>query len=282
VAVLAWFDAYERPLPWRSTGPWGVLVSEFMLQQTPVDRVLPVWQEWMRRWPEPADLAATPLSDVLRAWGRLGYPRRAKRLHESAAIIVREHGGAVPEEEAQLLALPGVGEYTAAAIRSFAFGRRSVVMDTNVRRVLARTLDGRALPPSHITGPERSRADALWPRTDARGARWSAAVMEFGALVCTARTPQCGDCPVVQHCAWTSLGRPADDTAPRRQTAYQGSDRQARGHLLSILRDRHSPTTAADLVDGWPDAEQARRALDSLVSDGLVSRTRSGRYALAG
>ena len=281
-SVLAWFDAHERPLPWRSSSPWGVLVSEFMLQQTPVDRVLPVWQAWMRRWPDPAGLAAAPLSEALRAWGRLGYPRRAKRLHEAARIIVEQHGGTVPEQEAALRALPGVGEYTAAAVRSFAFGRRAVVMDTNVRRVLARTLDGRALPVAHITEQERSRADALWPSADDRGARWSAAVMEFGALVCTARALSCADCPVVHRCTWTSLGQPVDATAPRRQAAYHGSDRQARGHVLSILRAREEPTSSTDLLDGWPDPEQARRALDSLISDGLVTESRAGHYALAG
>jgi A/G-specific adenine glycosylase len=281
-AVLAWFDAHERPLPWRSSTPWGVFVSEFMLQQTPVDRVLPVWALWLGRWPAPADLAASPLSEALRAWGRLGYPRRAKRLHEAARIIVEQHGGAVPDDENDLRALPGVGQYTAAAVRSFAFGRRAVVMDTNVRRVLARAVEGRSNAPAHIAADERSRADALWPVEDARGARWSAAVMEFGALVCTARRPACGECVVVDQCAWTAAGQPVDPGLVRRQPRYDGSDRQARGHVLSVLRERRGAATRSAVLDGWPDPDQAHRALDSLVADGLVTEPRAGRYALAG
>ena len=280
--MLAWFDVHERPLPWRSSTPWGVFVSEFMLQQTPVDRVQPVWVEWMDRWPRPADLAAVPLSDALRAWGRLGYPRRAKRLHESAAMIVEKHRGEVPDDESDLLALPGVGAYTAAALRAFAFGQRAIVMDTNVRRVLARTLDGRAVAPAHITAQEHSRADAVWPHAERRAARWSAAVMELGALVCTSRRPACEGCPVAVHCTWTALGQPADSSTPRRQAAYDGSDRQARGHLLSVLRDRSGPARSLDLLKGWPDPEQARRALQSLIADGLVTESGKGRYALAG
>ena len=278
--LLAWFDVHERPLPWRSSTPWGVLVSAFMLQQTPVDRVLPMWPDWMARWPQPHELAAAPLADVLRAWGRLGYPRRAKRLHESARIIVRDHGGQVPADRAALLALPGVGDYTAAAIQAFAYGRRSIVMDTNVRRVIARTLDGRASALPHITAGERARADDLWPATDARSARWSAAVMEFGALVCTARRPACDGCPVIGSCTWTTLGQPDDDRTPRRQPEYVGSDRQARGHVLGRLRDHRTTLTRKALESGWPDPAQASRALDSLVEDGLVQAHARGRYGL--
>jgi len=281
-ALLAWFDRHERPLPWRSSTPWGVLVSEFMLQQTPVDRVLPLWQEWLERWPRPEDLADAPLSDVLRAWGRLGYPRRAKRLHESAAQIVRLHGGDVPRERAALLCLPGVGDYTAAAVQAFAFGQRSVVMDTNVRRVIARSLDGRAAPLPHVTADERARADDLWPQDDARSARWSAAVMEYGALVCTAKRPACATCIVMEACAWTALGQPADDRAPRRQPEYQGSDRQARGHVLGLLRDRHDVLSRSAIEASWPDASQAGRALDGLVADGLVAVRPRGRFSLPG
>src|SRR5690606_7452204 len=136
----AWFDHAARDLPWRrpECSPWGVLVSEIMLQQTPVVRVLPAWMSWMERWPTPAHLAAASQADAVRAWDRLGYPRRAKRLWECAGEIVRRHGGEVPDDEEELLALPGIGAYTAAAVRSFAFGRRAVVLDTNVRRVIAR------------------------------------------------------------------------------------------------------------------------------------------------
>ena len=281
-ALVRWYDVHERPLPWRHSTPWGVLVSEFMLQQTPVDRVLPVWAAWMDRWPTPDELAAASVGDALRAWGRLGYPRRARRLHQSAVVIAREHGGRVPSVADELRALPGVGEYTAAAVLAFAFAQRSVVLDTNVRRVVSRTLLGRATPPGHITTAERTRADLLWPAADARSARWSAAVMEFGALVCTARAPACGTCPVRRRCAWLQDGQPAADAAPLRQADYAGSDRQARGHLLALLRESSGPLTRRSVTGAWEDGQQAERALDSLVADGLVARLPRGRYALPG
>ncbi|TKR22459.1 A/G-specific adenine glycosylase, partial [Cellulomonas hominis] len=195
--VVAWFDAHARDLPWRHPDrtPWGVLVSEVMLQQTPVVRVEPAWRAWFARWPEPADLAAASPADVLRAWDRLGYPRRALRLQECARAVVERHGGVVPSDADALLALPGIGEYTAAAVRAFAFGLRSVVLDTNVRRVLARVAAGAALPAPALTVGERRLAQAFVPADDARAARWAAASMELGALVCTARSPRCGACP---------------------------------------------------------------------------------------
>ena len=280
--LLRWFDRNERPLPWRSTTPWGVLVSEFMLQQTPVDRVLPVWQEWLDRWPTAADLADSPSGEALRAWGRLGYPRRALRLHQAARMITELHDGEVPSDPEALRALPGVGEYTAAAVRAFAFGRRAVVLDTNVRRVVARAVHGAAQPRSHLTNAERDRADQLWPRTHRRSARWSAAVMEFGALVCTARAPACTSCPVRDACRWQLAGQPPADEPSRRQGEYVGSDRQARGALLSVLRGSTGPVTAATLADSWPDGEQRERALAALLHDGLVTRAAGGRFALPG
>ena len=269
-AVTAWFDVHERPLPWRSTSPWGVLVSEFMLQQTPVDRVLPLWGAWLERWPTPTALADATVGDAVRAWDRLGYPRRAQRLHATAVALRDRHDGMVPDDEAALRALPGIGEYTAAAILAFAFGRRSVVLDTNVRRVLVRTQEGQAMPPGHLTVSERRAADLLWPADDAASARWSAAVMELGALVCTARAPSCDTCPVVSVCAWYSNGRPGAETAPRRQPRYEGSDRQVRGALLAVLREQSGPVARHELDLAWPDAEQRERALASLVDDGLV------------
>ena len=268
-ALVAWFDEHERPLPWRSTTPWGVMVSEFMLQQTPVDRVLPVWHEWLGRWPTPTDLAGAAPGDAIRAWGRLGYPRRARRLHQSATLIVERHGGEVPDDERALVALPGIGDYTAAAIRAFAFGRRSVVLDTNVRRVIARTLDAQATPPGHITRGEWQRADDLWPRADIASARWSAAVMEFGALVCTARSPQCTSCPVTDTCAWTAAGQP-EGASPRRQPQYEGSDREVRGRLMQVVRDADGVVARARLAKVWPDNEQRDRALAGLIADGLI------------
>lgn len=279
-ALISWFDAHERPLPWRSTTPWGVLVSEFMLQQTPVDRVLPVWPQWMERWPTPADLASATLADALRAWGRLGYPRRAQRLHQSAVAITERHGGEVPADMTALRQLPGVGDYTAAAILAFAYGRRSIVLDTNVRRVLFRTLEGVDRAPAHITTAERVRADSLWPAGHRRSARWSAAVMEFGALVCTARRPACDACPVRQTCAWTAAGQPASPDHGRRQAEYAGSDRQARGRILAVLRESPVPVPGSAIEAAWPDAVQRGRALDALVADGLVTTLPRRRFAL--
>ena len=275
--VLAWFDAHARDLPWRRPDrtPWGVLVSEVMLQQTPVARALRAWEAWLSRWPGPADLAAAPTADVLRAWDRLGYPRRALRLQECARVVVERHGGELPTTEAELLALPGVGSYTAAAVLAFAHGRRSVVLDTNVRRVLARTLDGVALPPPHLGAAETARAAAVVPDDDATAARWSAAVMELGALVCTARAPRCELCPVAEACAWRAAGRPADAVVRRRQT-WAGSDRQVRGLVMAALRAAESPVPVEHLAPTWPDAAQRERALAGLLADGLVERVAGG------
>ncbi|SFK15247.1 A/G-specific DNA-adenine glycosylase [Cellulomonas sp. KH9] len=273
--VVAWFDRHARDLPWRAADrtPWGVLVSEVMLQQTPVVRVEPAWRAWLARWPTPADLAAAPTSDVLRAWDRLGYPRRALRLQECARVVVERHGGVVPDDEAALLALPGVGAYTAAAVRAFAFGRRSVVLDTNVRRVLARVAAGEALPAPAQTAAEVRRAAAWVPDDDAAAARWSAASMELGALVCTARTPRCGACPVADRCRWLAAGRPADAHAHRRRTqAWTGTDRQVRGRVMALLREALAPVPHDVLAAVWPDAGQLARCVDALVADGLVTR----------
>src|SRR5262249_19255374 len=162
------------------------VVSEFMLQQTPVSRVLPVYDAWLERWPTPASLAAAPVGDAVRAWGRLGYPRRALRLHAAAAAIADRHGGAVPESYEELVALPGVGDYTAWAVLAFAFGRRQAVLDTNVRRVLARVVAGTEFPPPAVTAGEKAVARGLLPDDEPTAATWSVALMELGALVCTA------------------------------------------------------------------------------------------------
>ncbi|MCM0640676.1 A/G-specific adenine glycosylase [Cellulomonas wangsupingiae] len=273
--VLAWFDVHARDLPWRAPDrtPWGVLVSEVMLQQTPVVRVEPAWRAWLERWPTPGDLAAAPTSDVLRAWDRLGYPRRALRLQECARAVVERHGGVLPDDEATLLALPGVGPYTAAAVRAFAFGRRSVVLDTNVRRVLARLVAGEALPAPAQTAAETRLAAAWVPDDDATAARWSAASMELGALVCTARSPRCDACPVADRCRWLAAGRPGDLHAHRRRTqAWTGTDRQARGRVMALLRDALGPVPHDAVAAVWPDATQLARCLDALVADGLVAR----------
>ncbi|WRH26303.1 A/G-specific adenine glycosylase [Arthrobacter sp. JZ12] len=269
-----------------------------MLQQTPVSRVLPVWTEWMERWPSPADLAAAPSGDALRYWGRLGYPRRALRLHAAATAVVVEHGGVVPSSYDELLALPGVGTYTAAAVAAFAFGRRETVVDTNIRRVHARLVGGAALPAPTLTAAETRRAAALLPDDDADSVRWNVSVMELGALVCTARTPDCERCPVLDRCAWVAAGKPAPTYVPKGQ-AWAGTDRQVRGAIMHILRHTEHPVPRqlihhrpVDLHLGGPahgasvgfeklhalnaPPEQLERALNGLLTDGLAEETAHG------
>ncbi|MDJ1138037.1 A/G-specific adenine glycosylase [Streptomyces iconiensis] len=280
--VVDWFATHARDLPWRrpEAGAWGVMVSEFMLQQTPVNRVLPVYEEWMERWPRPADLAAEAPGEAVRAWGRLGYPRRALRLHGAAKAIAERHGGEVPGEHAQLLALPGVGEYTAAAVVSFAYGKRHAVLDTNVRRVFARAVSGQQYPPNATTAAERKLARALLPEDDTTASRWAAATMELGALVCTARGPECGRCPIAAQCAWQLAGAPEHQGPARRTQSYAGTDRQVRGRLLAVLRTSKDPVPQSALDRVWDEPVQRARALDGLVSDGLVEPLDGDRYRL--
>lgn len=272
--VLDWFEASARDLPWRRPDctAWGVLVSEVMLQQTPVSRVLPVWEAWMARWPDPAGLAAATQADAVRAWERLGYPRRAKRLWECARALVERHDGAVPADAVALLALPGVGDYTASAVLAFAFGERAVVLDTNVRRVLARAWEGEPLPGPTIRRQERDLAERVAPAEPATAAVWAAASMELGALVCIARAPRCEECPLLASCAWVVGGREGLDDAPRRTQAWHGTDRQVRGRILAVLRAADAPVLVegrAALADVEPG--QLERCLESLVADGLVA-----------
>jgi len=277
--VIGWYAASARDLPWRrpGTSAWAVLVSEFMLQQTPVSRVLPVYETWLERWPTPADLAAEPAGEAVRAWGRLGYPRRALRLHASAVAINERHGGEVPDEYDALRRLPGVGDYTAAAVASFAFGRAHAVLDTNVRRVLGRAVSATEYPPSSVTRAEKDLAAALVPDEDPEV--WAVAVMELGALVCTAANPRCDACPIAEQCAWQRAGRPAYDGPPRRGQTYAGTDRQCRGRLLAVLRDADGIVSRARLDDEWPEPTQRGRALAGLLEDGLAVQ-QDGGYAL--
>ncbi|MFK4064988.1 A/G-specific adenine glycosylase [Streptomyces sp. NPDC029674] len=280
--VIAWFDTHARDLPWRraDAGPWGVMVSEFMLQQTPVSRVLPVYEQWLARWPRPADLAKEPPGEAVRAWGRLGYPRRALRLHGAALAITERHNGDVPTQHAQLLALPGIGEYTAAAVASFAYGQRHAVLDTNVRRVFARAVTGVQYPPNATTAAERKLARALLPEDERTASRWAAASMELGALVCTAKNENCGACPIAAQCAWRVAGKPAHEGPARRGQTYAGTDRQVRGKLLAVLREAVTPVPQSALDRVWDEPVQRARALDGLVADGLVEPLPGGRYRL--
>ena len=287
--VLQWYAQNARDLPWRRPGttPWGVLVSEVMAQQTPVARVVPVWQAWLARWPRPADLAAAAPADVLRAWQRLGYPRRALRLQECAGQIAGDHGGQVPGSEDQLRTLPGIGSYTAAAVAAFAHRQRTVVLDTNVRRVLARLLAGTALPPPTPTAHERVVAGRALPADPAHSVRWNEGLMELGALVCTARSPRCTACPLSHACRWRRAGYPADEHVPRRRSQpWQGTDRQARGRIMARLRELPSGATLpaeellAPLRARAADTDQPGRALRSLLVDGLAQEHSPGHYAL--
>ena len=290
-AVIEWYREHARDLPWREPGttPYGVLVSEVMSQQTPVARVVPAWRQWMDRWPDAAALARAEPAEVLRVWGTLGYPRRALRLIDCARAVVERHGGRLPCALEALRALPGIGEYTAGAVLAFAFGRRALALDTNVRRVLARAVGGRALPPPALVRAERERAEALLPEADGEAAAWSVAVMELGALVCTAREPRCDDCPWREECAWLAAGTPPDEHAERRRRqAWRGTDRQARGLIMARLRgtDTGATLSAETLLTAGAgagaregraaDHEQPGRALASLLADGLIATDDDG------
>ncbi|EGE76589.1 A/G-specific adenine glycosylase [Cutibacterium acnes] len=272
-AICAWFDANGRDLPWRrpGTSAWGVLVSEVMSQQTPMSRVIGPWHEWMNRWPTPDDLAEEDSGEAVAAWGRLGYPRRALRLHSCAVAIATEHDGVVPNSYDELVALPGIGDYTASAVVSFAFGGRATVLDTNVRRLIARAESGIANCPTSVTRAERVVADALVPDEDARAAKWAVASMELGALVCTARSPQCEVCPIRDSCRWVIDGRP-DNAPARRGQPWKGTDRQCRGVIMDVVRNSPHGVKVQMALSAWPQPDQASRCLESLLDDGLVHR----------
>lgn len=255
------------------------MVSEVMLQQTPVARVAPVWEEWMRRWPTPAALAAASTAEVLGAWGRLGYPRRALRLHDGAAHILAEKGGQVPSDTASLRAIPGIGEYTAAAIQAFAFKQPVVVLDVNIRRVLTRVFLGADLTSSSITATERELGAAALTEVDA-DLQWNSAIMEFGALICTARNPLCAQCPIQDRCQWKAAGYP-EPSIKRRSQAWTGTDRQVRGTVIDHLRAAPGFTAPiGELLELWPDQAQLRKALSTLSEDSLIHEARPGQYAL--
>jgi len=270
--VIAWFDQAGRDLPWRREGftAWGTLVSEFMLQQTPVVRVIPRLAEWLERWPTPAHLAAVPSGEAVRAWQSLGYPRRALNLHAAAVAITERHGGIVPHDVDELLALPGIGDYTARAVAVFAYGNRHPVVDVNIRRVIARAVHGQGEP-----GPAARRdladMEALLPASLPQARAFNVAMMELGALVCTARSPKCDACPIAAQCAWRAAGYPPFEgkRAPV-QKKFAGSDRQVRGLILKELRASEVAVTQAELDTVWPEPVQRSRALAGLLSDGLV------------
>jgi A/G-specific adenine glycosylase len=274
--IISWFKKNKRDLPWRKTDTWGVLVSEFMLQQTPVNRVLPVYTEWMKRWPTPAQLAKASPAEVITAWGRLGYPRRALRLHECAKVITTKLKGVIPREEAELRELPGIGEYTAAAMVAFAFGGRSLVLDINIRRLFARIIDGVETPKLSATKDEKSRYEELIPKKDPH--LWAAATMELGALICTSQAPKCGICPVANDCIWRSLDYPKSDVIKRTQS-WHGTDRQCRGTVVQALRE-NAVLSKAQIAQLWDVPSQLEKALLTLLDDGLIELRGKDKFSL--
>ena len=277
--ILTWFKKNKRDLPWRDTTPWGVMVSEYMLQQTPVNRVLPKWNEWMERWPTPKDLAKATPAQVITAWGRLGYPRRALRLHAAAQIIAEDFNNTVPEDQETLQLLPGIGEYTAAAISAFAFKRGELVLDINIRRLYARCWQGKSAPTAAPNNAERELARQLAPEGD--DGTWAAATMELGALICKARTPLCEACPLKNQRLWRAIGSPqeAEKGKSAQQAKWHGSDRQCRGVIMQALRE-NSDITQSELQKIWSDRSQYEKALASLLDDGLIEK-RGKRFSLA-
>jgi A/G-specific adenine glycosylase len=274
--VLAWYKENKRDLPWRGSDPWGVLVSEIMLQQTPVARVLPIYIQWMTRWPTAASLAQATPAEVITAWGRLGYPRRALRLHECAKVIATEHNGVVPSSEIELRKLPGVGEYTSAALIAFAFGGRSLVLDINIRRLFSRVIDGVETPKAAPTKSERVEREKLIPEKSAE--IWAAATMELGAVICTAKKPKCGVCPLADQCKWRNLDFPLSDQPKRTQT-WHGTDRQCRGVIVQALRE-NSALSKKEITLLWDVPSQVEKALLTLLEDGLVVSIPGQRFSL--
>lgn len=281
-ALLAWADLTRRDLPWRRTrDPWEVLVSELMLQQTQVARVIPRYAAFLDRFPDPATCAAGSVAEVIQLWAGLGYNRRAVNLHRCAVAVVQTHDGEVPEDLPALLALPGIGPYTARAVLAFAYEHDVGVLDTNAARVLARWT-GRSL--SRIEA--QRLADEAVPAE--RGWAWNQAMLDLGATVCTARSPRCVDCPVVASCAWARADRPDPDPAigsagvSGGQSRFEGSDRQGRGRLVDALRGGRA-VAADQLADvaGWPDDPgRARKVAATLVVDGLARWSDDGMLVL--
>ena len=261
--VLAWGLPRLRDLPWRRTrDPWAILVAEVMLQQTQVPRVIGPWHEFLVAYPSPADLAAAPLGEVLVRWQGLGYPRRARNLHDAAQVVVDRHGGRMPDTMDELRALPGIGPYTARAVLAFAFEHDVAVVDTNIARVLARVAGTR------LTAREvQAAADDLVPLGE--GWAWNQTIMDLGATVCRP-SPRCDVCPLAETCAWHRADHPEPDPAERsalvstRQAPYEGSERQRRGRVLHALG--RGPVLAAD----HPESTVASLIADRLIeSDGV-------------
>ncbi|NMN02318.1 A/G-specific adenine glycosylase [Bifidobacterium panos] len=297
LALAAWWEANARDLPWRfgRATPWGILVSEVMSQQTQMSRVVPYWTAWMAKWPDARALAGAPKAEVITAWGRLGYPRRALRLQECAQVVTNRYDDELPRTYDELVALPGVGDYTASAVLSFAYGRRVAVLDTNIRRVLSRVFCGQESLGGSASPLEREMAWRLLPEdlpsrrvSRAKGGvapsvTWNQSIMELGALVCTAKSPLCGQCPLAEWCAFFRAGCPGlgqRRTRPRQR--FQGTDRQVRGLVLGALRELPAgETLSRERVEGlWEDRAQLTSCVASLDDDGLIEILPNGSLRL--
>lgn len=271
--LLGWYDDHAQPFPWRTArDPYAALVAAVAAQQTQMSRVLEVYGRWMAAFPTVRDLAGAARDDVLRTWGRAGYPRRAVALHEAARRCVEEHGGAVPRDPGALLALPGVGPFTAAIVRTFGFGEDAPAVDTNVVRVIGRVVFGDLQPAKDTSPPAVTEAaERLFPRGE--GERWNPALMDFGAKVCTPR-PRCERCVLASVCAARPRFATGEVAEPvRAQARFEGSDRQLRGRLLQELRAAATPVPRTRLlasVAGGRDEARAGRMLDTLVADGMA------------
>lgn len=271
IALLRWWEGRGRDLPWRATrDPWGVLVCEVMAQQTQVARVAERWAPFLDRFPTPASCAAASVADLLRWWSGMGYNRRPVNLHRCATEVVDRHGGRLPSTLDELLALPGIGPYTARAVLAFAFEADHAIVDTNTARVLARWEAGR------LTAREaQSAADQELPAGSAWA--WNQAMLDLGAVVCTRRLPRCDACPVTRWCGWAAAGHPLPDPADGSagvsagQSRFEGSDRQGRGRLVEALRVGPISTDELANAAGWPDDRaRATRVAATLVNDGLA------------
>ena len=278
--LIDWYARSARDLPWRRPGttPYQVLVSEVMLQQTPVARVIAPYEAWLERWPTARALASAPSGEAVRMWGRLGYPRRALRLHAACVDVVDRYDGELPTTVPELLSLPGVGDYTARAVAAFALRQRHPVVDTNVRRVVARLVEGVA--DAAVTKKDLATVEALLPSDPEEAAVLSIALMELGAVVCTARSPRCGGCPVSVDCAWLAAGSPPLDAPVKRPQGYAGTDRQVRGRLMAVLREATEPVPQAALDAVWDEPVQRARALAGLLKDGLVTDLGNATFTL--
>lgn len=276
--LIRWFRANGRDLPWREdVTPWEVLMSEFMLQQTQVSRVIPYFEEFLRVFPTPSAMACVPKGKVVEMWGSLGYPRRALRLHQLATVLSTEYSDQVPDDYETLLSLAGIGDYTANAVLAFAFHKRSVVIDTNIRRVIARSHSGKEWPEKSLSRKERDAIAELVPKGHKTASVYSAAIMELGQVICIPK-PKCDECPIRSECNWVLKGKPKGNK-PNRTQAWHGTNRKCRGMILRAIREESSVSMNI-LSKSWENREQLESCVEDLIREGFIKKSR-GRLILA-